>query len=430
MRKLLLLHAGVVSLLAVGGGLLFFQGLGNGFWSPEDFHALQSAAEAHARGELPFAFWPSLAGGYPVNPFLALEFRLFGTEAGAYYTVNLVVHILNAYLAFLLVHSLLHDRRSALVAALLFVLGVGNYGKNLLFASGISSLLYATTCLAATLLYVQNEKRNAGRPWGVFAFGFFGVFICSLFMKGGMFSVLSCALFYNLFFRRERERPVLHTNLIIGLTVAGLSMFVNEVILDGERTGGSAGSFLRNLPGYLILMVFPLQQSELLDKSPPLVRALYAASPVLRFVAGLTILSYSIFGLVFGGRAIRYYIAWMYVLIAPFAFFRYPDDWLNLRFLYLVSLAFCVLLTTASFYVHRLLSHRGARRYLPFAIPAIYVVVSVVLVSELNAKNRALARHPSSRARIEQVEALLNESRPTTSCGPADRGQSPLRRFT
>jgi hypothetical protein len=418
MRKLLLLHAGVVCVLALGGGLLFFQGLDNGFWSPEDFHALRSAAMAHSRGELPIAFWPSLAGGYPVNPFLAIEFRLFGTQASAYYSVNLVVHILNAYLAFLLVHSLLHDRRSALVAALLFVLGVGSYGKNLLFASGISSLLYATTCLSATLLYVQNEKRNAGRPWGVFAFGFFGVFICSLFMKGGMFSVLSCALFYNLFFKRERQRSILHTNLLIGLGVAAVSVFVHEVILEGEDPWGSAGSFLRNLPGYLILMVFPLQQSELLDKSPPLVRALYAASPFLRFFVGLTILSYSIFGLVFGGRAIRFYVAWMYVLIVPFAFLGYPDAWLNLRFLYLVSLAFCVLLTTGSTYVHQLLAHRGARKYLPFAIPAIYVVVSVVLVSQLNSKNRELARHPSSRAQLERVESLLLESRPTTSLGP------------
>ncbi len=405
----------MIGALSLAGGLLFVQGLGTGFWSPEDFHALRSAAEAHARGELPVAFRPSLAGGYPVNPFVAVEFRLFGLDARPYYVMNLVVHILNAYLAFLLVNSLLHDRRSACIAALLFVLGVGSYGKNLLFACGISSLLYATTCLAATLLYVQNEKRNSGRPVGVFAFGFFAIFACSLFMKGGMFSVLSCALFYNLFFRPERQRPVFHTNLFICLIVAAVSVFVNEALLGGEANAGAATSFLRNLPGYLILMVFPLQQSELLEKSPALVKALYAVSPVLKVIVGLTILSYSLFGLVFGGRPIRFYIAWMYVLIAPFAFFRYPDDWLNLRFLYLVSLSFCVLLTSGSMYLHRLLAHRGARRYLPFAVPVLYAVVSVVLVSQLNTKNRELARHPSTRQQLDKVRALLPDAGSETS---------------
>jgi len=396
----------VLAALALAGALLFAQGLDAGFWSPEDFHALGATAERHARGELPLVFRPSLAGGYPVNPFLALEYRLFGLEARSYYLVNLIVHILNAYLAFLLVHSLLHDRRGAFLAALLFVLSVGSYGKNLLFASGISSLLYATTCLLATLLYVQNEKRNAGRPVGAYALGFFAVFLLSLFMKGGVFSVLSCVLFYNIFFRPERERPILHTNLMICLVIAVGSVFTNEVILSGERAVGSAGSFVRNLPGYLILMVFPLQQSDLLEKSPGVVQAVYHAAPFLRFFVGLTILSYSIFGFVFGSRAIRFYITWMYVLIAPFAFFRYPDDWLNLRFLYLVSLAFCVLLTTGSLYVHQLLSHRGARRFLPFVVPALYIAVSVVLITQLNRKNHDLARHPQSRGRVQRIEAL------------------------
>ncbi len=414
-------HAAVLAALAGAGVLLFAQGLNTGFWSPEDFHALSTAAEAHARGDLPIAFRPSLAGGYPVNPFFAIEFRLFGMDAGAYYLVNLIVHIVNAYLAFLLVQSLLHDRRGAFVAALLFVLAVGSYGKNLFFASGISSLLYATTCLLATLLYVQNEKTNAGRPVGVYAFGFFVVFLLSLFMKGGTFSVLACALFYNIFFRPERQRPILHTNLIVCFVVAAISVFAKEVFFDGGRSLGSAGSFVRNLPGYLILMVFPLQQSELLDKSPAIVKAIYAVAPFLRFCVGLTILSYTIFGFVFGSRTIRFYIAWMYVLIIPFAFFRYPDDWLNLRFLYLVSLAFCVLLTTGSMYAHQLLSHRGARRYLPFAVPALYVVVSVFLVTQLNGKNRELARHPHSLRRVEQLQATLSTEPARAVARRADR---------
>jgi hypothetical protein len=407
-RRPLLSHAVVFCALAAAGTLLFLQVLDVGFWSPEDFHDLRVAADADSRRELPVAFPPSLSGGYPVNPIFAVEYRLFGLEARPYYIVNLIVHVLNAFLAFLLVRALLHSHRSAFFAALLFTLGVGSYGKNLMFAGGISSLVYATTCLLGTLLYVQNEKRNAGRPFGIWASGFYTVFTVSLFMKGGTFAILACALFYNFFFRLERGRPVLHTNLVVCLAVAAVAVFVNEVIRApaGSDQGVNAGAFLRNLPAYLILMVFPLQQSELLETSPALVRGVYAIAPFIRVLVGLTIISYSIFGFIFGGRAIRFYIAWMYVLIIPFAFFRYPADWLNLRFLYLVSLSFCVLLTTGSAYAYRLLAHRGARRYIPFLLPATYVAVSVILVGQLNRKNEALADHPASVETRAQIAAL------------------------
>jgi uncharacterized integral membrane protein len=154
-------------------------------------------------------------------------------------------------------------------------------------------------------------------------------------------------------------------------------------------------------------MVFPLQQSELLEHAPALVRAVYAAAPVLRILVGLTIVSYSLFGFIFGGRAIRFYIAWMYVMITPFAFFSYPQDWLNIRFLYLVSLGFCVLLTTGTIYGYKLLIHRPERRLLPFAIPLFYAGLSVFLVGQLNHKNELLARQPAIRNVLANVERAM-----------------------
>ena len=227
-------------------------------------------------------------------------------------------------------------------------------------------------------------------------------------MHGGTFSLLACFAFYNLFFRVERGRRVLHWNLLVCLALVMVA-YALRLQSGSAHAGGNvdAGAFLRNVPGYLTLMVFPLHQSQLLDTAPLFVRALYAIAPVIRIFVGLSILSYSLFGFVFGSRALRFYIAWMYIMIVPFAFLRYPADWLNLRFLYLVSVGFCVLMTTGTLYVFKLLAQHRMRRWLPFAIPAAYVVLTAALIHTLDLKNEQLADSPDARERRAQITALL-----------------------
>ena len=256
---------------------------------------------------------------------------------------------------------------------------------------------------------VLNEKQNAGRPIGPYALGYFLILAGSLFMRGGTFSLLASVVFYNVFFARERQRPILHTNLVASLALAGAAMLLRVAVLhQGGVTGPmDTGAFLRNLPGYLVLMVFPLHQSQLLSTAPAWVRGVYALAPYIRVVVGLSLLSYSLFGFIFGNRTIRFYIAWMYVMVVPFSVFRYPSDWLNLRFLYLVSLAFCVLLTTGTLYAFKLLSQHRLRRCVPFLIPAFYVALSVALVIQLDHKNEIAARDPTNGQALARISALL-----------------------
>lgn len=398
------ISTGVLVALGLAGLAMFAAVLDTPFWSPEDFHTLRSAIEAHDGGRL-LDWRPALAGGYPVNPFFAWEFHHFGFDARPYLIVNLVLHVLNAFLAYLLVNSLLHNRLGAFLSALLFVLTVGSYGKNLMFAVGSSSLIYATCVLLATLLYVQNEKNNGGRFVGVWSIGFLLVFLASLFMRGGTFSILAAVALYNVFFRAERRRPILHTNLKVVLVLAAAAMAARALFQEGNVTGGmDPGAFLLNLPGYLILMVLPLQQSTVLEDAPGWIQWLYRIAPLLRALVGLAILSYSLFGFIFGNRAIRFYIAWMYVMIVPFTLFRYPEDWLNLRFLYLVSLGFCVLLTTGTLYAYKLLQARRYRRFLPFLLLVGYVLATTYTVHTLDGKNRQLAASPEVVARRQALE--------------------------
>ena len=403
-----LAHLLALASLALAAAALHWPVLHTGFWSPEDFQQLEYAARM--RSLAPVDFRPVPGGGYPLNPIFALEFPLFGLNPRPYYLVNLALHVLNAFLAYLLVNSLLHDKRSAFMAALLFALGVGSYGKNLMSFTGASSLAYAMACLLATLLYVLNEKRNAGRPVGWYAFGFFAILTASLFMRGGTFSIMVSFVFYNFFFRRERQRPVLHTSLLICLALAACGILLRLVHGSGNVVPpGDPGAFVRNLPGYLILMAFPLHQSQLLATAPAIVRGIYSLAPYIRVLVGLAILSYSLFGLVFGNRTVRFYIAWMYVMVVPFAFLRYPSDWLNLRFLYLDSVGFCVILTTGTLYAYKLLARHRLRRLVPFAIPAFYIFLSAALVMQLHHKSELLSRDSENVQRLARITSLLEQ---------------------
>jgi hypothetical protein len=405
-RHSLLSHVLVVLALGAAVAALFSQVLDTGFWSPEDLSELTKVARAHASGDLLRGLRPSLAGGYYTNPIFGLEFRFFGLHPQPYFLVNMLVHWVNSVLAYFLINALLHNRRSAFMAAFLFALAVGSYGKNLMFATGISSLVYAMPVLLGTLLYVLNEKRAGGRTVSIYAAGFFLLFGASLFMRGGTFSLLASFAFYNIFFRAERDRPVMNTNLALCLGVmVGATLLRRLNFAASGSLPADAGAFLRNLPAYLVLMVFPLHQSELLATAPPLVRAVYAVAPFIRFCVGLAILSYSLFGFIFGSRALRFYLAWIFVMVVPFAFFRYPSDWLNLRFLYLVSVGFCVVVTTGTLYAVRLLAHHPRRRLLPFIIPVFYIALSAALVNQLDSKNEQIASLPQTQAKLAAIAA-------------------------
>jgi hypothetical protein len=110
-------HLLALCILAAASAALFIQVLDTGFWSPEDASDLSSLVEMQASGELQLGFRPAIAGGYNTNPVLAFEFRSFGMDARAYYIVNMIVHVLNAWIAYALVISLLHDAPAAILAA-------------------------------------------------------------------------------------------------------------------------------------------------------------------------------------------------------------------------------------------------------------------------------------------------------------------------
>jgi hypothetical protein len=105
------------------------------------------------------------------------------------------------------------------------------------------------------------------------------------------------------------------------------------------------------------------------SEAGPVVKFIYEFATAIRVVILLCIVSFSLFGFVFGNRVIRFFIAWTYIVVAPFCFFRFPKDWLDIRFLYLVSVSFQMILATGTVLAARSLYQRPWRRRLPFPAP-------------------------------------------------------------
>jgi hypothetical protein len=386
-------------LLFILAFLFFVLVRNNTFWHSGDYLYLSQALKIdHSWHEI-FASAPYETFQPLVNAIFFLEFKLFGLNAWYYYLFNIFIHSLNAFLVYLVVFTLLRHRGIAILSSLLFVFAVGNYGKAVMVVAGISDLLITMLTLVTLLLYLKNELQKGGRLLSPWFFGSLFCFLLSLLTKATSFSVLGCMLAFNLFFREDTKKRVFHRNFV----VIGVFAFV---VLAFKL------AFLQNLPAkadfifidvyffkhfgsYLIRMVFPIHYSSTVEAAGPHVRFIYTLATEIRVFTFLCILSYSVFGFIFGNRVIRFFITWTYITVMPFCFFKFPADWLNIRHLYLVSVGFSMLLASGTVLAARLLSRRSWRRYLPYLAPLLFVLLSSMITYNLDKNYEAMASSPA-----------------------------------
>jgi len=410
--RVILRHGPVFLLLAAIVFAAFGRLLATPFWNPLDFQILDEARRLSAD---PVAMFGHV-GTYFSQPILQLvfmlEYRAFGANHVGYQAVILLVHAANAFLVYMLVNMLFPRNRIALLASVLFALGVGSYGKVLMSLEQMEILLLTFLHVLVLYLFIRNDFRHEGRITSAyFVFGLV-LFMLSGLTRVAYVSLLGCLLAYKFFFHKQRVgRRVIDPGLVI-LLVMGVLFY-----LARDRWGFRVASPLmvelepmsytwisiKNLFRYLVLMFFPLQTSPLLEESPFWVWWVYEARTVIRFLLTLAIISYSFFGFVFGNSAVRFFIAWTFITVLPFSGMPESGQWLNLNHLYLTSLGFCVILAAGTRGTSNLLQRAGWRRYIPYIVPLYFVVLSLTLTYKLDGQHRERARSPQIRQLQEQV---------------------------
>lgn len=402
-------------------GLLFFSLVrNNSFWHGDDWEYLIQALRIE--GDWREIFSARLHQTFQPLPNLIffLEFQAFQLDAERYYLFNVLVHSANAFLVYTLVRTLLRDRAIAVLSGLLFECAVGNYGKSVMTVSGVSDLVITAMTLLTMMFYIRNEIHDRGTI-GTRNFILCMVFFTlSLLSKTTSFSVIGLMFAFNLLYRQQTGRKLLDANFVAFAGFA-LVVLVVKFVVQGAVPGSQdleifSWSVFKNYPAYLVRMVFPIHASPLVSDAGWLVRSIYEFATAIRVVIFLCIVSYSVFGFIFGNRVIRFFIAWTYIMVTPFCFFRFPSDWLDIRFLYLVSVGFHMILASGTVLAARLLYQKPWRRRVPYIIPAFFIGLSYFVLTQLDTNYERKAAAPNLnfvKARFYEMYAVRTETRET-----------------
>lgn len=405
-RRASLIHTRIVHFgLLLSLSLAFFSLVrDNPFWHPSDFFRLNDAMDIRSS-------WREVFSADPLQPLVKLvfylEYRLFGLTAWKYYLFNILVHSINAYVVSVLVFTLLRDRLIAVLSSVLFVCAVGNYGKAVMVVSGISDLLITLVTLLTLLFYFKNELEKGGY---VLTRWFVATTLClilSLMTKATSFGILGCMLAFNIFFRPETHKPILSRSFlvitVIALVTLGAKILLQPQVSMPDDLTPSVFNFLRNYGSYLVRMLFPIHASTLIEHAGPVVQFIYRLATEIRVLTFICIISFTLFGFIFGNRTIRFFLAWTYITVTPFCFFKLPPDWLDIRHLYLVSVGFTMMLASVTVLATRLLYQRKWRRFLPYSVPLIFVFLSQFIITHLDTKYEQIAELEPIRQLEEEV---------------------------
>lgn len=401
----------------------------NSFWHSGDYLYLNQSMDIEQSWENLFVSAPNQPFQPVVKLVFYLEYKLFGLDAKKYYLFNIFVHSLNAFLVYFLVVTLLRDRTIAVLSSVLFACAVGNYGKAVMNVSGINDLVVTLLTLVTLLFYFKNELHNRGRMMSAWFVGSVFFFVLSLLTKATSFSILGCMLAFHFFFRAETKRPAINRTFLTVTGIALAALAAKLVFLPDttafENFVFSVPQVFRNFANYLVRMIFPIHASREVADAGGAVRFVYHLATEIRVVTFLCILSYSVFGFLFANRTIRFFIAWTYITVTPFCFFDFPKDWLNIQYLYLVSVGFIMILSSGTVLAARLLSHRPWRRLIPYVLPLFFVFLSQFIIVHLDRNYEKLAASPQMTQMKEKLDARYEAARPGgPGAGGSIEGQS------
>ncbi len=360
--------------------------------------------DAHLMNQAPQAMLGHL-GFYFSQPLLQLafllEYKVFGLSTAGYIGVNLFVHACNAFIVYMLVNMLFPRKSLAVFAATLFAFGVGSYGKSFMTIYNLESLMVAGLHLLVLYFFIRNDFRHGGKILSRYFIMGLVLFLFAGSTKATSFSLILSLAAYKVFFNPWRRGKILFSSDLVVIILVGILFhfaqsawgFQNPTVYHATKPSSHYSLMsLKNLFRYLNLMFFPLQQSPILETSPPWLIFIFHARTVIRVFLTLSIISYSFFGFVFGSKAIRFFIAWTFITLLPFTSHTTSGLWLNLSHLYLTSLGFCIILAAGVQGTSALLKAKRWAQYIPYLVPLVFVSISLGLTYKLDNSNKIKAQ--------------------------------------
>jgi tetratricopeptide (TPR) repeat protein len=326
-----------------------------------------------------WGFNPSAGKGHDLyRPLVSLsymlDFQLWGARPAGYHVTNLLFHVLSSLTVYFTLRAMLKDRWPAWLGALLFAVHP-IHTESVTWISGRTDLICGFFFFLSFLLYLYYRRRER---WG-YLIGSLVAFFFALLSKEMAITLPAVILLYGLAFGEEpwrggwREigqtrlgRVVLHAlpYLAVAVLYLALRLAVLGVLFESEGRAPGLFGLGAGLVGvvdtlllsskvvalYLRLLVLPYPLNAL-----RLVSDLEAASGFLTWLSVVVVVA--VLGLgVLAWRRARVYafgILFFFIAILPVSWLLPVGDMVAERFVYIPSLAVCLMAAVFCMWIWR-----------------------------------------------------------------------------
>jgi hypothetical protein len=338
------------------------------------------------------------------------EYGLFGLNGGLYLAFNFLLHVVISIVAMRALTAIGVSRHATVFAGALFVLGVGHYGKQVMWASTsgpLLSIVITLLTLMLTIRWMEYVRRSGDHgllrdppafPLGVFLL----LLVNPLFHEASLFTPLFLAIVVWLNRTPRSVNSWSRMALVFSPTVVWLLavIFLARTHTAYEKIPDTLFEAPQVFLRYLGFMLFPVQSSDVAMSLPRPVSALVGVAEYVQLFAGTLVAVALAIALLRGRRPIQILTVWLIVAVVPASFVEIPERWLELRYLYYAAIPFCALLS----YVFMEMFRRGQRWRA--AGVAVFIATTVATSALLMLLERRYDEQSRLRANTERVEAL------------------------
>ncbi len=282
----------------------------------------------------------------------AVDYGLWGLNPKQFHIQNILFHVLNGILVYLLMNILVKHRLASLVTALVFV-SHPVQTESVTWIAGRSNLMFSAFWLTALISYARFHKVKGLKrikylliSLGAYAFG--------LLSKEMAVTLPVILILYDFCSADKKSFKTVFANaryyLLFGIVTGGY-LYLRYSVLgrmsgQNEYIGGSLSSaFLtmsRGLTHYIQLLIYPVRLSAIYVFS---VSSSLLETPVIFSLAILLLLLILTVILFRKSRTASFAIIWFFVTLFPVCnIIPLQDVTIAERFLYLPAVGFCILL--------------------------------------------------------------------------------------
>lgn len=288
------------------------------------------------------AFTWSWEGNYAPLQILSymLDHAIWGMDPGGFHLTNLLLHVFNGMLLYLLAIQISGSRTAGFIAALLFVVHPAQV-ESVAWLSQRKTLLAGFFFLSSFLLYLRSIRQSSRQlPWlGLSLLAF----IAAILSKSSAVVLPLCLAAYEICRSRQGEADRLWWKKLLPFAVAAgvmavLTIFLQSPDLGGGRSGYHGGSLWATLctmipvlVRYLVILIYPAGLSAVY--LPPVKTApdmeVLGALLVLAAVAAVGMILYR------RGRPLFFWLCLFFLPLIPVSQLVPLVTLMNDRYLYL-----------------------------------------------------------------------------------------------